>query len=433
MRILHLTPGTGSFYCGSCLRDNALVKALRARGHDAQMAPLYLPLVTDFEEVNPDQPVRVGGISLYLQEKFPWFRFAPSWVKNFVNSERNLRWAGSKIGMTSAKDLGVMTVGSLQGEHGRQWPEWQQLVDWILTDMKPDVICLSNALLMGLAPTLARAGIPVICSLQGEDAFLDTLIEPYRTQAWALMVRNAKSVTRFVSPSRFYADVMMPRLGATPEQMSVVYNGIQSDAYLTDREEPEVPTIGYLARMIHGKGLTTLVQAFIELAKRPSLPNVRLRVAGTKTAEDDPYIEGLQKQLREAGILDRVTFEANLTFEEKRKFLSELTLFSVPATYGEAFGLYIIEAQCTGVPVVQPRHGAFPEIVSATEGGILCEPDDPVSLAQGLEELLLDPARRRQLAESGKNNALTLFSAPKMAETFETLLEELKPSAVAVG
>ena len=430
MRILHLTPGTGSFYCGSCLRDNALVKALRARGHDAQMAPLYLPLVTDFEEVNPEQPVRVGGIGLYIQEKFPWFRFAPSWVKKFINSERNLRWAGSKIGMTSAKDLGVMTVGSLQGEAGRQWPEWQSLIDWVLADMKPDVICLSNALLMGLAPTLAKAGIPVICSLQGEDAFLDTLIEPYRTQAWKLMVQNAKSVTRFVSPSKFYADTMAPRLGATEEQMSVVYNGIQSDAYLTDRQEPEIPTIGYLARMIHGKGLTTLIKAFIELTKRSSVPNVRLRVAGTKTAEDDPYLEGLRKQLSEAGVLDRVTFEANLTFEEKRKFLSELTIFSVPATYGEAFGLYIIEAQCSGVPVVQPKHGAFPELVAATQGGVLCEPDDPVSLAAGLEELLLHPERRRQLSEAGKINAIALFSAPKMAEAFEELLENLKLAAV---
>ena len=60
MRILHLTPGTGSFHCGSCLRDNALVKALRARGHDAMMVPLYLPLVTDADDANPEQAVRVG-------------------------------------------------------------------------------------------------------------------------------------------------------------------------------------------------------------------------------------------------------------------------------------------------------------------------------------------------------------------------------------
>ncbi len=77
MRILHLTPGTGSFHCGSCLRDNALVKALRARGHDAMMVPLYLPLVTDADEANPEQAVRVGGVGLFLQQKFPWFRFMP--------------------------------------------------------------------------------------------------------------------------------------------------------------------------------------------------------------------------------------------------------------------------------------------------------------------------------------------------------------------
>ena len=204
MRIIHLTPGTGSFHCGSCLRDNALIKALRTRGHDALMIPLYLPLVTDADEANPEQAVRVGGVSLYLQEKFPWFKHAPQWLRNFFDSEAVLRWASRFIGMTSARDLGVMTVGSLLGESGRQWSEWDQLVQWIETEGKPDVISFSNSLLIGLAPALAlRVKVPLVVSLQGEDSFLDTLVEPYRTEAWELMRKNARSVTRFVAPSEF--------------------------------------------------------------------------------------------------------------------------------------------------------------------------------------------------------------------------------------
>lgn len=425
MRLLHLTPGTGSFHCGSCLRDNALIKALRARGHDALMVPLYLPLVTDRDEANPEQAVRVGGISLYLQQKFPLFRFLPQFVHRWLNDEKRLRWASKFIGMTSARDLGEMTVGSLLGEKGRQWAEWEQLVQWIETEARPEVISLSNSLLIGLAPALKRRlGVPIICSLQGEDSFLDTLTEPYRSQAWKLMVENAQSVTCFIAPSGYYAELMAPRLGVPASKMAVVYNGLNFADYSGDHHEPKVPTIGYLARMIHGKGLTTLMDAFIALAGRNTVPQVRLRIAGAKTAGDDVYLAGLYKKLEKTGLLDRVTFEPNLSFEAKTKFLQEVTLFSVPATYGEAFGLYIIEAQACGLPVVQPRHGAFPELLQITKGGVLCEPDDPESLSQALEELLLDGAKRRALSEQGRANTRLYFSAERMAESFEVVMKK---------
>lgn len=426
MRILHLTPGTGSFHCGSCLRDNALIKALRSHGHDAVIVPLYLPMVTDADEANPDAAVRVGGITLYLQQKIPFFRFVPRFVKRWLDDPKRLNVAAKRIGMTSAKDLGQMTVGSLQGEHGRQWHEWKHLVEWIEKEAKPDVISLSNSLLIGLAPAMKRRlGVPVVCSLQGEDSFLDTLIEPWKTEAWALMRENAKSVTRFIAPSKFYADVMQQRLGVDASQMSVVFNGLNFDLYERVRREPETPTIGYLARMIHGKGLTTLVDAFIELAQRSTVPDVRLRVAGAQTAEDLEYLSLLHKKLKAANLLQRVTFEPNISFEEKVEFLHEITVFSVPATYGEAFGLYVAEAQACGVPVVQPRHGAFQEILSVTQGGILCQPDDVKALADGLETLLLDDAKRRQLSSVGKFHARAHFSSSRMAERFENVLAGL--------
>ena len=426
MRILHLTPGTGSFHCGSCLRDNALVKSLRNQGHDAVIVPLYLPMVTDSDEANPEAAVRVGGITLYLQQKIPLFRFVPRFVKRWLDDPKRLSMAAERISMTSAKDLGQMTVGSLQGERGRQWHEWKQLVEWIETEAKPDVISLSNSLLMGLAPAMKRRlGVPVVCSLQGEDSFLDTLEQPWRDQAWALMRENAKSVTKFIAPSKFYSDLMQQRLNADASQMSVVLNGLNFDLYHSERREPETPVIGYLARMIHGKGLTTLVDAFIDLAKRDSVPGVRLRIAGAQTPGDLKYVASLHEKLSRANLLSRVTFEPNLRFDEKVTFLHEITLFSVPATYGEAFGLYVAEAQACGVPVVQPRHGAFPEILSATQGGLLVPPDDVKALADGLESLLLDPVKRNQLSSIGKFHARARFSSSRMAERFLNVLENL--------
>jgi len=426
MRILHLTPGTGSFHCGSCLRDQALIRALRSRGHDALMAPLYLPLVTDRELVNPEIPVQAGGISLYLQEKFPSLRHLPRFIHRWLGHPALLRFAAGYMSMTSARDLGQMTLGALAGEAGNQWSEWQRVLSWIKTEVKPDVISLSNGLLIGLCPAIQRdLGIPVIVSLQGEDAFLDTLVEPYREQCWSAMRANATHVSHFVTASRYYADTMRARLDISAAKISVVYNGLELTAFTVAEPDPNWPTIGYFARMIHGKGLTMLVDAFIELQQRGSVPRLKLKIGGAKTSGDDAYLTGLRAKLKAAGCEQHVEWHPNLNFGDKVKFFRDLTVLSVPATYGEAFGLYIIESIASGVPVVQPRHAAFPELIGLTGGGILCEPDNLKALADALENLLLDGELREHLITQGMTRVRHEFSAVRMAEKFETVLNSL--------
>lgn len=420
MRILHLTPGTGSFHCGSCLRDHALIRALRSRGHDALMAPLYLPLVTDREVTNPEIPVLAGGVSLYLQEKMPLMRYLPRFLHNLLNCPALLRLAGRWMGMTSARDLGQMTLGALAGEKGNQWPEWQRVLTWIKNEVKPDIISLSNGLLIGLCPVIQRdLGIPVIVSLQGEDSFLDTLIDPYREQCWAAMQANATHVTRFITASRYYGDLMQKRLNISADKMSLAYNGLELTAFAAAKPDPNWNTIGYFARMIHGKGLTTLVDAYILLNQRGKVPRLKLKIGGAKTASDEKYISGLRAKLKASGYDRHVEWQPNLSFGDKVKFFRDLTIMSVPATYGEAFGLYVIESIASGVPVVQPRHGAFPELIELTQGGALCAPDDVPALADALEELLLDGQRREQMITQGMAKVRIEFSAARMAEQFE--------------
>ncbi|MCB1208572.1 MAG: glycosyltransferase family 4 protein [Verrucomicrobiales bacterium] len=430
MRILHLTPGTGTFHCGSCLRDNALIKALRVRGHDVVMAPLYMPLVTDREAASPEQPIRVGGISLYLQQKISWFHRMPKFVHNWVNHPMLLRMASKRLGMTSAKSLGEMTLGSLLGEDGRQWGEWKKLLSWIKNEFKPDVVSLSNSLLSGLAGAISRdVGVPVVCSMQGEDSFLDTLPDDYRDRAWAAMRHNARSLAAIIAPSRFYADAMAKRLELEPDQIHVVSNGIDTAPFPIAECDPNWPVIGYLARMIPGKGLTTLVDAFIELSRRGNLPRVKLKIAGSMMPSDEPYVNELREKLKEAGCAGKVEFLPNLTFTEKLKFLSGISVFSVPATYGEAFGLYVIEAIACGIPVVQPDSGAFGELIQATQGGVLCAPDDVGSLADSLEGLLQNEEQRDQLANRGMANVRRDFTSAKMAERFDAVLQRVKTAA----
>lgn len=417
MKIVHLTPGTGNFHCGSCLRDNHLVKALRRMGHEVTMVPLYLPLVTDDEPASGAAAVQVGGINLYLRQKLGLLRFLPRGWFRFLDRPGVLRAAADRASMTSARELGEMTVETLRGPHGKQAEDWQQLVDWIGREGKPDLISLSNGLLNGLAPAIRESlGVPVVCSLQGEDSFLDTLPEPYKTRSWEAFRANNGSVARYLATSDYYRGVMKNRLGLADEQIVTVRNGMDFAGYGPAERPPEPPVIGYLARLCYGKGLQTLVEAFVRLA--PRLPEVRLALAGTTTAADAGFIAAQKKTLARAGLTGRVTWQENLSFPEKVRHLQGLSVLSVPATYGEAFGLYVIEALACGVPVVEPEHAGLKEVVEATGGGVLCAPDDPEALAGALEDLLRDEPRRLSLAARGKEAVLNEFTSDRMAGDF---------------
>src|SRR5262245_29539170 len=105
MRIVILTAGTGSFHCGTCMRDNALAVALQKLGHDAILIPLYLPTILDEAPASPNAPVFYGGVNVYLQQLSGLFRRLPRTLHNWLDSPGILRAAASRAGMTSAKDL----------------------------------------------------------------------------------------------------------------------------------------------------------------------------------------------------------------------------------------------------------------------------------------------------------------------------------------
>jgi glycosyltransferase involved in cell wall biosynthesis len=442
MKIVLITPGTGSYYCGVCMRDNALAKELIRQGHEALMVPMYLPLTLDESAADGEAPVFFGGINVYLQQKFALFRHTPRWLDRLLDARGLLRLAGKQSGMTDTSDLGALTHSMLSGEEGNQRKELEKLVEW-LREHKPDAVWLSTALLVGLAREIRQTlGVPVLCSLQGEDSFLDSLREPWRTRCWERLAERAQDCDAHIAPSRFYADIMAPRMRLAPEQLRVIFNGIALDGFapaergalpLIERNEngAKPPTIGYLARFIPGKGIGIVVDAFIELKRRGRFPNAKLRCAGAMTSGDEKYVETLKTKLAAAGLGGDVEFLPNVSREEKIAFLKSLTLLSVPATYPEAFGLYLVEALAAGVPVVQPRISAFPELVEATGGGITFEPNTPIALADAWESLLGDPAKMRAFGETGRAAVEREFSMPRMAERFLALTREVADGRLA--
>lgn len=421
MNLVQLTPGAGAMYCGNCLHDNALVAALRGLGHDALLLPLYLPINVDEDDQSAGQPIFFGGVNVYLEQKLPFFRRAPRWLHRLMNSRRLLAWASGKAVKTRADEAGELLLSMLRGEHGNQNREITELINWLRDHQKPDVICLSNALLIGMVRRLrTELGVPVVCLLQGEEPYLDSLPAAQREPAWRLLAERAVDVDAWIAPSRWNADCLIKRLNLRPERVHVVHNGISLDGFEVRNPQSEIrntkaPVLGYFARMCKDKGLDTLVEAFIHLKNRGSVPRLKLHIGGGCGPGDEPFVKALRVRLAEAGFIGEVSFSPNLSRVEKLAFLQSLTVFSVPATYGESFGLYLIEALAAGVPVVQPRHGGFPEIIAATGGGLLCEPNDAKSLADALEQLLLNPDRLRALSEAGRNAVSENFTAEAMA------------------
>jgi len=426
MRLIQLTPGTGNFYCGSCLHDNALVRALRARGHDALMVPLYLPFVTEDAAMTTETPIFLGGLSVFLAQKFPGLHRVPAWLNRLFSSPALLRQLARFAGMTSARDLGESTLSMLRGEHGRQAGELDRLLEWLRPLPPPDVICLSNSLLAGMARKLKAAfHCPIVCTLQGEAAFLDDLAEPYRQPARELLAQRAAEVDHFIAVSEYFGSVMRSRLRLDAARVTVIYPGVAMENFAPANTPPAMPTIGYLARMHPTKGLATLVDAFLLLQEGNAIPGLRLRIAGAQTGGDERFVHQLKQKIVAQGQQASVDWLPNLDRAAKAEFLRSLSVFSVPATYGEAFGLYVIEALASGVPVVQPRHGAFPEVVAATGGGVLCEPDNPAAFAAALRELLLNPVKARELGTIGRAAVQKSFAIEVMAQKTEELLQRV--------
>ena len=421
MNIVQLTPGAGPMYCGNCFRDNALVAELRRQGHEVVMVPLYLPLTLDEEDQSADTPVFFGGINVYLDQKMPVWQHVPGFLNRLFSTRTLLEWAGGRAAKTKASELGELTLSMLRVEEGRQARELDDLIGWLKQQPPPDVVCFSNALLLGMARRIrTELQTTIVCTLQGEDGFLDSLPDPHRAAAWQLVGERAADVDLFIAPSRYFADLMTRRLNLPAERVMVIHNGINLEGYrqsiLERATRNAAPVLGYLARMCHEKGLDTLVEAFILLKQRGNIQRLKLHVAGSCGPSDEPFVKSLRKRLAEAGYIGETAFSPNISRAEKIGFLESLSVFSVPARYGEAYGMYLIEALAAGVPVVQPRTAAYPELVEATGGGALCEPENPKSLADAIEALLLEPDQARSIGGAGRNVVFERYSIKAMAD-----------------
>jgi len=404
-------------YCGSCFRDNALAAELISRGHDVMLLPMYTPTLTDEKNVSHDK-VFFGGISIYLQQHHPLFRNSPAILDRILDSPSMLRLAARRSIPTNPKLLGEMTVSMLKGEDGYQRKELRKLVDWLTQETPPDVINLPYTLLIGLAKPLKEALLrPICCTLQGEDLFLEGLQEPYRGDSLELIRSNVKYVDRFLAVSDYYAGFMRDYLKIPADKIRVVPLGINTEGFETKMRDRQTPfTIGYFARVAPEKGLHVLVKAYQRLREQNELPAARLEVAGYLSPENRDYLIDIERQMKASGLGDEFHYRGILDRAAKIKFLRSMDLLSVPATYAEPKGMFLLEAMACGVPVVQPRRGAFTEIIEKTDGGLLVEPDSEESLAKGILKIHDNPSLADELGQNGFRRVREHYSAARMAD-----------------
>lgn len=426
MKIVNIVPGFGgSFYCGNCLRDSHIIKALNALKHDAMFLPVYLPLSLNSNTERDDTPVFFGAVNIYLKQ-YKLFRRMPNWLYRFFNSQPILRFAAKKSGSTRATGLENMTISMLEGANGQQAQELNEIIDYLKNKEKPDIVHLSNSLLLGMAAKIrSELKIPVICSLQDEDVWVDDMAPDYRDRIWDLMAQKARDIDAFMAVSSYFGNFMMYKLRFPKEKLFVLPIGINPSNYTTFTPSLNPPVIGYLSRLCKENGMEVLIDAFIELKEKSVYKNTKLRLTGGKTGDDTSFIKKQLKKLENRGYLQDVEIIDYSSTEVLRDFFSGLTVTSVPVLKGEAFGMYQLESMVSGIPVVQPALAAFPEIIDATGGGVVYYPNNASSLATALSDLFSNPEKLIKMSVDGRNAVTKKYNSTTLAQCMVGVYEQV--------
>jgi glycosyltransferase involved in cell wall biosynthesis len=431
MRIAIVTAGGAGMFCGSCMHDNSWARGLLERGLDVTLIPTYTPIRVDGADVSVTR-VFLGGLNVYLNARFPFWRVVPKFIRNWFDNPAVIGWATRGAVSNDARELGELTLSMLSGSAGPQREAGAELARYIGQELQPDVVIFSNALLAGVVPQLREEyrGL-LLCTLQGDDVFLDGLPEEYRGRVTARISELASGFDGFLTHTHFYRDYMAAYLGLPRERFHKLPLGIDLTGHSPTRAAVAARpfTVGYFARIAPEKGLQHLVAAFPLL--KELIPEARLRIGGYLPPQHSDFLSAQLKQLDAfAGDVEYIGSPASLP--EKVRFYHSIDLLSVPTEFLEPKGLYVLEAWANGLPVVQPAHGAFPELLDFSGAGRLVPPRNPPALAAALAELA-DHELRAELGRRGRQAVEDEHAQPVAAEKTRELLVRLLQEVTPVS
>ena len=192
--------------------------------------------------------------------------------------------------------------------------------------------------------------------------------------------------------------------------------GVDPDEYRITKPEEKARNIGYISRMCEANGFDIMIDAFIELKKDDKFKDVNLILTGGSTGDDKPLLKRVKQKLQDAGLFNQVEFHEDFDGEGRHDFFKKVQMISVPVRNGEAFGLYLLESMASGVPVVQPALGAFPEIIEKSEGGMIYDNNSPEELAKALKNLLMDGKKLKELSIKARTGVEKHFNIYTQAD-----------------
>ena len=419
MKVTYLVPGSGgSFYCENCYRDMIYVSSLKKIGGiDISAIPLYLPPIAEEFGEEIENQVFFGAVSMYLREKVKIFENMPSFLDKIFDAPPFLRMAAKKAGTTRTEGFEETTISMIKGNDPSRDKEIARLSKHICASGQSNILHLSNALIIGLASQLRNlCNASIICSLQNEDDWIDQMKEPYRSEAWKLIGEESSNVDLFITPSHYFKEFIISKTGIQADKIHVVPSVLDERNPVVKDTRNSIPAIGYFSRLSYHNGLDKLVDAFILLKNEEKMPGLQLHLCGGYTGNDKSFIKEQFRKIKENDLDSVVKIYSTFSGKQKEEFFNAIDVMSVPVRKHDAYGLYILEANSAGVPVVQPATGAFPEIIGRTNGGITYQPDSVEALADALFKLLSDRQKLNELSRLGIDAVFNKMSTGNMAK-----------------
>ena len=431
MKVVFLIPGSGAgFYCENCMRDIPLINEMKKIGTDIINVPIYLPLFTDEKKMIKDNGIFLGAVNLFLKYKFPKLKKMPAWISKLLNSRPLLKLTAKFSSSTQAKGLEGLTLDMITGNMPYLEKEISRLIEFLEETVKPDIIHLSNILLLGLGKTLKQRlhlkglNTRLVCTLQDEDVWLDNMDSPFREQAWNLLSENSKQVDHFYPVSDYYSKFMTGKLGIKKGKQTTIPNGVLPGNYNSISPSFEPQVIGYLSRLHRNFGLDLLADAFVKLKTEKQFTNLKLRITGGHTSEDHKFIKEVKRKLKQFIRNGDVKFIKEFSLRKRQQFLNGMTVLSVPMEQPEAFGMYLLEAMAAGVPVIEPDMGSFSEIVKKNSG-VLYHSDKSSALYEALKSLLENKNKWETISEKARQRVEEKYNlsaiAGELKESYDTI------------
>jgi glycosyltransferase involved in cell wall biosynthesis len=210
------------------------------------------------------------------------------------------------------------------------------------------------------------------------------------------------------------------------DKVHSIYLGVDEEEYEVIPVKDKPRNIGFISRLCYDNGLDILIDAFIILKSKPGYEDVGLTLTGGQTGADSKFIKNQKKKIKNANLERVVEFCDDFNEDGRHKFFGKVSVVSVPVRKELAFGLYLLESMASGVPVLQPNQGAFPELIELSGGGAIYEPNTPDSLCEKLIELLSQPEKIERLAEKGIQGVKEHFNIYTKSDEVVELYKQLK-------